>query len=88
MISKEEKNQVIDKFKVHDTDTGSVPVQVAVLSARIETLTGHLKSNGKDYSSRRGLLKMVGSRRRLLNYLKGKDFDGYTKLINQLGLRK
>ena len=88
MISKSEKNQLIEKFRGHDSDTGSVPVQVAVLSARIEQLSDHLKGNNKDYSSRRGLLKMVGARRRQLTYLKGQDFERYTKLIGQLGLRK
>jgi len=88
MISKTEKGQLIEKFRVHGSDTGSVPVQVAVLTARVQDLTDHLKTNNKDHSSRRGLLKMVGSRRRLLNYLKSQDFEAYTKLIAVLGLRK
>ena len=88
MISQVEKNQLIEKFRVHESDTGSVQIQVAVLTARVQQLTDHLKGNTKDYASRRGLLKMVGSRRRLLNYLRKGDFEAYTKLITDLGLRK
>jgi small subunit ribosomal protein S15 len=88
MISTKEKNQLIEKFRVHESDTGSVQVQVAVLTARIQQLTDHLKQFTKDYGSRRGLLKMVGTRRRLLNYLKKSEFNAYTKLITDLGLRK
>ena len=88
MISKSEKNQLIEKFRGHDSDTGSVPVQVAVLSARIEQLSDHLKGNNKDYSSRRGLLKMVALRRKLLDYTKGKDEARYQDLIKRLGIRR
>lgn len=88
MISKELKTDLIGKFRTHGSDTGSVQVQVAVLSARIQQLTEHLKTNKNDFSSRRGLLKMVGRRRRLLNFLRGGNFNAYSELINRLGLRK
>ncbi len=88
MISKEKKNEVLSVFKVHPADTGSVQVQTALLTTRIQELTDHLKKNKKDFSSRRGLLKMVGRRRRLLNYLKGVDFKGYGDLVTRLGIRK
>jgi small subunit ribosomal protein S15 len=88
MISQAEKNQLIEKFRVHESDTGSVQVQVAVLTARVQQLTDHLKGNTKDFHSRRGLLKMVGSRRRLLAYLRKSDFVSYTKIIADLGLRR
>ncbi len=88
MISLEEKSKLIQVFKTHEQDTGSASVQVAVLSARIQQLTDHLKSAKKDFSSRRGLLKMVGRRRRLLNYLKKNNLSGYSTLIARLGLRK
>lgn len=88
MISKDEKTKLITTFKTHEGDTGSAQVQVAVLTARIQQLTEHLKTSKRDYSSRRGLLKMVGRRRRLLNYLRTSDFQGYTNLITRLGLRK
>jgi small subunit ribosomal protein S15 len=88
MISKEEKAKLITNYKVHDKDTGSAEVQVAVLSARIQQLTDHLKLAKKDFSSRRGLLRMVGRRRRLLKYLKTKNFQTYSDLITRLGLRK
>lgn len=88
MISKEQKTDLIQTYKKHDTDTGSVQVQVAVLTARIQQLTEHLKTNKKDYSSRRGLLKLVGRRRRLLTYLRRLDLKNYADLISRLGLRK
>lgn len=88
MISKEHKTEVINNFRTHNSDTGSAPVQVAVLSARIQQLTDHLKINKHDFSSRRGLLKMVGRRRRLLNYLRVDNFKAYSDLITRLGLRK
>lgn len=83
-----QKQDLIQKYKLHTGDTGSPEVQVALLTQRIEGLTGHFKSHQKDFSSRRGLLKMVGQRKRLLAYLKGKSYDRYTKLIQALGLRK
>ncbi|MBN8555478.1 MAG: 30S ribosomal protein S15 [Deltaproteobacteria bacterium] len=88
MISKDEKNELIKTFRVHDADTGSAQVQVAVLTARIQQLTEHLKTNKKDFSSRRGLLKMVGRRRRLLKYLRDDNLQGYSEVITRLGLRK
>ena len=88
MFTAEIKREVVDKYKTHDSDTGSPEVQVALLSARINELDGHFKSHKKDHHSRRGLLKMVGRRRRLLDYLKGKDASRYKKLIEGLGLRR
>ena len=88
MIRKEEKNAVIEANRTHETDTGSPEVQVAILTARIQQLTEHLKVHKKDNHSRRGLLKMVGQRRSLLNYLKSKDIDRYRNIINRLGLRR
>lgn len=88
MISKEDKTTLIKTFKTHDSDTGSAQVQIAVLTARIQQLTDHLKAAPKDFSSRRGLLKMVGRRRRLLNYLKESDFQSYSAVLNRLSLRK
>jgi small subunit ribosomal protein S15 len=82
------KQQIIEKFKQHDGDTGSPEVQVALLTERITYLTDHFKTHAKDHHSRRGLLKLVGRRRRLLDYLKKKDFDRYRTLIKELGLRK
>lgn len=82
------KTDIIVKFKVNEHDTGSPEVQVALLTGRINQLTDHFKSHVKDHHSRRGLLKMVGKRRRLLEYLKGKDVERYRKLIKELGLRK
>ena len=87
MISKEKKQEVISEYRTHESDTGSPEVQVAVLTARIRELTEHLKAHSKDFHSRRGLLKMVGSRRKLLRYLKEKDFNRYKSLIERLGLR-
>ena len=87
MIQKDKKHAVINEFKTHDNDTGSPEVQVAILTERIRELTEHLKVHQKDFHSRRGLLKMVGSRRRLLRYLMNKDFNRYKTLIEKLGLR-
>lgn len=88
MISKEKKQQIISEYGRTPSDTGSPEVQVALLTARISELTEHLKVNAKDHHSRRGLLKMVGQRRGLLEYLKKTDLEGYRKLIERLGLRK
>jgi small subunit ribosomal protein S15 len=88
MITKENKTAVIGEYRRHDTDTGSPQVQVAILTTRINELTEHLRSNKKDHHSRRGLLKMVGRRRRLLNYLQRVDLEGYRTLVQQLGLRR
>ncbi|HSD87270.1 MAG TPA: 30S ribosomal protein S15 [Kofleriaceae bacterium] len=87
-ISTVRKQETIGKFKQHASDTGSPEVQVALLSERIAHLTEHLKNNHKDHHSRRGLLKMVGQRRALLDYLKRKNLDRYKKLIETLGLRR
>jgi small subunit ribosomal protein S15 len=83
-----EKSQVIGDFRRADNDTGSPEVQVAVLTRRIADLTEHLKTHKKDHASRRGLLQMVGRRRRLLEYLKGEDIERYRELIKRLGLRR
>ena len=88
MISKEKKTAIINEYARKAGDTGSPEVQVAVLTARIQELTEHLKENPKDHHSRRGLLKMVGQRRGLLSYLKDKDIERYRALIEKLGLRK
>ena len=88
MITKEEKNKIIEEYKMHEGDTGSPEVQIAILTYRINDLNEHLKIHKKDHHSRRGLLKMVGQRRNLLNYLKGKDLERYRTLIARLGLRK
>ena len=82
------KKEIIERFKIHDGDTGSPEVQIALLSARIQYLTEHFKVHKKDHHSRRGLLKLVGKRRSLLNYLKKKDIDRYKRIIDELGLRK
>ncbi len=84
----EKKNEIIEKFKTHDTDTGSSEVQIALLSDRIKYLTEHFKIHKKDHHSRRGLLKLVGQRRRLLQYLKQKDISKYRAIIQELGIRK
>ena len=81
-------NEAVEQFKRHETDTGSPEVQVARLSKRIESLTEHFKTHAKDHLSRRGLLKLVGQRRRLLDYLRGIDHTRYRTLIGQLGLRR
>ena len=88
VLNPETKKEIIDRFKVHEKDTGSPEVQVALLSNRISYLTDHFKVHKKDHHSRRGLLKLVGQRRRLLNYLKKMDKARYQTIIKELGLRK
>ena len=88
MLSKDRKTEIIDRFKKHEVDTGSPEVQIGILTERINVLTEHLKTHSKDHHSRRGLLKMVSQRRKLLDYLKGKNADSYRALIERLGLRK
>lgn len=80
--------EIIEKFKIHESDTGSSPVQIALLSDRINYLTEHFKEHKKDHHSRRGLLKLVGQRRRLLKYLQSQDISQYRALIKELGIRK
>lgn len=87
MIEKEKKQAIIEEYKTHEADTGSTEVKVAILTARIRELTEHMKVHQKDFHSRRGLLIMVGKRRRLLQYLKSRDFNRYQTLIQRLGLR-
>jgi small subunit ribosomal protein S15 len=87
-ITPERKKDLIDDYRKHDADTGSPEVQIALLSERITNLTEHFKVHKKDHHSRRGLLKLVGQRRRLLNYLKRKDISQYRELIGRLGIRK
>ncbi|AGK53097.1 30S ribosomal protein S15 [Bacillus sp. 1NLA3E] len=87
-ITQERKNELINEFKTHESDTGSPEVQIAVLTEQINNLNGHLRMHKKDHHSRRGLLKMVGKRRNLLTYLRNKDVQRYRVLINQLGLRR
>jgi small subunit ribosomal protein S15 len=87
-LTTELKQEIIDRYRLHNSDTGSPEVQVAILSERITYLTDHFKTHVKDHHSRRGLIKLVGQRRRLLNYLKDKDIERYRTLIEQLGLRK
>ncbi len=87
-IAQQQKEGVIEQFRLHQTDTGSPEVQVALLSQRIDHLTEHFKIHVKDHHSRRGLLKLVGQRRRLLDYLKDNDFERYQSLIQRLGIRK
>jgi len=82
-----EKAQTVGKYRAHETDTGSTRVQIALLTERINYLTGHFRTHAKDHHSRRGLLKMVGKRRRLLDYLRRTDVEGYRQLIQDLGLR-
>ncbi|MBE6915582.1 MAG: 30S ribosomal protein S15 [Ruminococcaceae bacterium] len=88
MIQKEQKTAVIENNRLHETDTGSPEVQIAILTERIAQLTEHLKIHKKDNHSRRGLLKMVGNRRSLLNYLQKKDIERYRAIVAKLGLRK
>ena len=88
VMTLEKKQEVIEHFKLHEGDTGSPEVQIALLSERINYLTEHFKMHKKDHSSRRGLLKLVGQRRRLLDYLKTKNVDRYRTLIDRLGIRK
>ena len=87
-LTKEAKNEVIQRFAKHEGDTGSPEVQVALLTARINELTEHLRDHKKDHHSRRGLLMLVGQRRRLLNYLRRRDIDRYRELVQELGLRR
>lgn len=87
-MTKEEKQQIIETYAIHEGDTGSPEVQIAILTSRIATLTEHLKVNHKDHHSRRGMLKMVGHRRNLLNYLQKKDINRYREIIKKLGIRK
>lgn len=87
-LTTELKKEIIDKFKLHDKDTGSPEVQIALLTSRINYLTEHFKIHKKDHHSRRGLMKLVGRRRRLLDYLKRKDFERYQNIIKALGIRK
>ena len=88
MLLKEEKSKVIAEYATHEGDTGSPEVQIAILTKRINDLTEHLKTHKKDHHSRRGLLKMVGQRRNLLNYVMKKDSDRYRSIIARLGIRK
>src|SRR6056297_1581469 len=87
MLSKEKKQEIIEKYQLKDGDTGSSEVQVALLTARISQLTEHLKKYSNDFHSRRGLLKMVGKRKRLLRYMKNNDIERYRELIKELGIR-
>ena len=87
-LVKEKKQEVIEQFKIHDGDTGSPEVQVALITERITYLTDHFRKHKKDHHSRRGLLMLVSQRRKLLDYLKRKDFSRYRNLIDSLGLRK
>ncbi|MCL6588352.1 MAG: 30S ribosomal protein S15 [Firmicutes bacterium] len=87
-LAMEKKQEIISKYRLHDNDTGSPEVQIAILTERINYLTEHLKIHKKDHHSRRGLLKMVGQRRGLLNYLSDKDIQRYRSIIERLGLRK
>ncbi|PKN35431.1 MAG: 30S ribosomal protein S15 [Deltaproteobacteria bacterium HGW-Deltaproteobacteria-19] len=88
MLDTEKRKDIIKSYQLHEGDTGSPEVQIALLSARIEYLTEHFKMHKKDHHSRRGLLKLVGQRRRLLDYLKKSDVDRYRSIISRLGLRK
>ncbi len=88
MLTKEKKGKIIEDYQTGDLDTGSPEVQIAILTSRINELTEHLKEHKKDHSSRRGLLKMVGTRSSLLKYVKNKDIARYRKIISRLGLRK
>ncbi len=88
VLTPEGKKEIIDRFKLSEKDTGSSEVQIALLSSRIKYLTEHFKVHKKDHHSRRGLLKLVGQRRRLLKYLKRKDVEKYRKTIKELGIRK
>ena len=87
-MNKEKKNEIIEEFKVHGDDTGSTEVQIALLTERINHLNEHLKTHKKDHHSRRGLLKMVGKRRNLLNYLRRQDINKYRDILKKLNLRK
>ncbi|MGB5106138.1 MAG: 30S ribosomal protein S15 [Candidatus Zixiibacteriota bacterium] len=87
-MSKDKKQEIIGHFRLHDTDTGSPEVQISLLTQRINEMTLHMQKNPKDMHSRYGLLKMVGRRRRLLNYLRKHDIEGYRHLVSQLDLRR
>ena len=87
-LTREKKTELVGNYQTHATDTGSPEVQIAILSEKISYLTGHFKTHAKDHHSRRGLLKMVGKRRRLLDYLKAKDVERYRTVIERLGIRK
>ncbi|ADE56835.1 MULTISPECIES: 30S ribosomal protein S15 [Aminobacterium] len=87
MLEKDQKQRIIEEYRTHNVDTGSPEVQIAMLTVRIRELTEHMKNHTKDFHSRRGLLKMVGRRRKLLRYLREKDFNRYQTLIERLGLR-
>jgi len=87
-ITKEKKEELIGTYKKHEKDTGSPEVQIAILTERISNLTEHFKTHNKDHHSRRGLLKLVGQRRRLLDYLRQKDIERYREIIGKLGIRK
>jgi len=88
VLAKDDKGKIMTKYQHHTTDTGSPEVQIALLTERINDLTGHLTKNKKDFHSKQGLLKMVGKRRKLLKYLKDSDIDKYRKIIESLNLRK
>ncbi len=88
MIEREEKQKLIEEYKLHGADTGSPEVQVAILTHRIRSLTEHLKTHKRDFHSRRGLLMLVGQRRKLLDYLKKKDLERYRTVIQRLGIRR
>ena len=87
-LTRERKTEIVDSYRTHNTDTGSPEVQIAILSEKIGYLTDHFKTHAKDHHSRRGLLRMVGKRRRLLDYLKAKDVSRYRVVIERLGIRK
>jgi small subunit ribosomal protein S15 len=88
MLATEKKQEIINSYKLHESDTGSPEVQIAILTERIIYLTEHFKTHKKDHHSRRGLLKIVGQRRRLLDYVKGKNVDRYKDIIEKLGIRR
>ncbi|PSQ88882.1 MAG: 30S ribosomal protein S15 [Bacteroidetes bacterium QS_8_64_10] len=88
MITKEKKQELTERFGKHESDTGTAEVQIAIFSHRIDALTEHLQDHPQDHSTRRGLLKMVGKRRRLLNYLMDNDIERYRSIVSELGLRK
>ena len=87
-LTQQRKQELMSEYQVHETDTGSADLQVAMLTDRINQLTQHLRTNQKDHSSRRGLLKMIGRRKRLLSYIQNKDVERYQKLIARLGIRR
>jgi small subunit ribosomal protein S15 len=87
MLNQAEKQEIIDEYGKHENDTGSVEVQIAILTARIQELTEHLEDHGQDHDSRRGMMDMVGKRKRLLRYLRDNDVESYRNLIDKLGLR-